>query len=130
MHPIIIVLLVFVICCLGIVIADVISKRKFIKTLEQTKQEVAKNQADTSAKKAFIRSELGFDLYSYPTVSKAFGKITETYNTNVNSFVLYDHINSLQIPGGSSVEEALPVDTVYVLLKSITRRQELLFQYR
>lgn len=130
MHPIMIVLSVFVICCLGIVIVDIFSKRKFMKTLKQSKQETEKTQADTAAKKAFIRSELGFDLYSYSTVSKAFNKITETYNTNVNSFVLYDHINSLQIPGGTSVEEALPVDTVYTLLKTITRRQELLFQYR
>ena len=41
-----IVLSVFVICCLGIVIADVISRRKFLKTLEQTKQEATKNQAE------------------------------------------------------------------------------------
>jgi len=130
MHPVLIVLSVFITCILIIAIVTTLKNRQFSGELEQVKKETEEATAAIAAKKAFIKSELGFDLYSYTTIAKAFNKVTETYNTNVNSFVLYNHINSLQIPGGNLTEEALPVETIYSLLKSITRRQELMFQYR
>lgn len=129
MNPFLTIFAVVLICALTIVSVNIIYSRRHTAKILLDKKEQQEKVEESERKLAFIKRALGFDPYSYTKVSQLFNKLSEKYNTDIRHYFVYKYINDNTIPGGQSVADALPVETIYLILTSISHRQGLIFKY-
>ena len=124
-----IVLIVLISCLLGFIVILVLEGLRNKRNGYKDKLNEISNKSLEEDKLIVIKTNLGFDPYSYTKVSQLFSKLSERYNVNIFHYMVYNFINESNIPGGSSVSTALPIDVLYDLVNSISYRQKIIFKY-